>query len=352
MTVFTHPAFDQHEQVVFCTDARVGLHAIIAVHSTALGPACGGCRMWSYATSEEALSDVLRLSQAMSYKNALAGLPLGGGKAVILGDAHRDKTPELLRAFGRQVQRLGGRYYTAEDVGIGLADVQQMAASCDFVFGFTADPALYTAQGVFEGMRAALHFRLGHTTFAGVKVAVQGVGNVGRHLCELLYAAGADLYVADIQPEAVAFAVEHFDAIPVAPEAIHTLEVDIFAPCALGGMINDQTLRDLKAYIVAGAANNQLGSARHGQALHDLGILYAPDYVINAGGMLSAARDILPAYEEPQVLARIAGIYDTALAIFTRAQTERRPTHLVADELARERIAGAERVEPAAALFA
>ena len=236
MTVFTHPAFDQHEQVVFCTDARVGLHAIIAVHSTALGPACGGCRMWSYATSEEALSDVLRLSQAMSYKNALAGLPLGGGKAVILGDAHRDKTPELLRAFGRQVHRLGGRYYTAEDVGIGLADVQQMAESCDFVFGFTADPASYTALGVIEGMRGWRCTAAWDTPgSAGVKVLSQTWVTWGATCGSLLHAAGNDLDVADIQPEAVTFAVEHFDAIPVAPDSNpHTLEVDIFAPLYVG----------------------------------------------------------------------------------------------------------------------
>lgn len=341
MTVFDHREFDNHEQVVFCRDAGAGLSAVIAVHSTALGPACGGCRMYPYRTTDDALNDALRLSRAMSYKNAMAGLPLGGGKAVVIGDPKVDKRPELLRAFARHVQMLGGRYRTAEDVGISLADVRIMGEVCTYTFGFSADPGPYTARGVYEGMRAAVHFKLGRGSMAGLKVAVQGIGSVGRHLCELLFAAGADLYVADVRPEAVAYAVEHFDATPVEPALIHTLEVDVFAPCAMGGVINDETLRDLKALVVAGAANNQLAEPRHGKMLRDLGILYAPDYVVNAGGMLSASRDILHEFTEEQLLARIGEIYFTTQEIFDLARAEKLPTHEVADHIARQRIAAA-----------
>ncbi len=340
MTVFDHIEFDNHEQVVFCRNAQAGLSAIVAIHSTALGPAAGGCRMWPYASADDALTDVLRLSKAMSYKSALAGLPLGGGKAVILGDPAADKNEHLLHAFGRCVQHLGGRYWTAEDVGTGLSDVHIIGEQCDFVFGTSVSPAPYTAMGVFEGMRAAIAYQLERGNFRGLRVAVQGLGNVGRHLCHLLHDAGAELVVTDINPEAIAYAVEFFDAEVVAPAAIYAQPADVFAPCALGGILNDVTIPQLQATIVAGAANNQLGARRHAQMLVDRGILYAPDYLINAGGMLSASRDILHDEGEAELLHRIRRIYTTALHVFATADEIGRTTADVADSLAQAHLAG------------
>jgi leucine dehydrogenase len=338
MSVFDNPAFDNHEQTLFCRDEDAGLFAIIAVHDTTLGPAAGGCRMWPYPSVDDAVTDVLRLSQAMSYKNALAGLPLGGGKSVVICDPERDKNEKLLTSFAQFVQNLGGQYYTAEDIGIGLDDVRILAKASDYVFGYTTDPSPFTARGCFEGMRAAVRHHLGRNDVKGLKVAVQGVGNVGRMLCKNLYEAGAKLVVSDIDPEAAAHAVGNFGAEAVAPEEIYSQDVDIFSPCAMGGILNDDTIPQLRAPIVAGVANNQLAKPRHGRLLHEKDVLYAPDYVVNAGGMLQASSDIFGAFDPDLVMERITGLYDTSLRIFEMSKRENRATHEVADDLARQRI--------------
>jgi len=341
MSVFDNSEYDNHEQVLFCRDVASGLFAIIAIHDTTLGPAAGGCRMWPYATVGDAAFDVLRLSRAMSYKNALAGLPLGGGKAVIIGDPFKDKSEKLLTSFARFIQRLGGQYYTAEDIGIGVKDVEIFARVCDYVFGLTktGDPSPFTALGCLHGMRAAVKHKFGRDTLKGFTVAVQGVGKVGQFVCKYLYEAGARCIVADVNSEAVAHVVENYGAKAVASGEIYSQEADIFSPCAMGGVLNDNTIPQLKAGIVAGAANNQLAEARHGKMLHDRGILYAPDYVINAGGMLNASGDIFGHYDVNEVKKRISGLYDAALRIFETAQQEGRLTSEVADDLARQKIA-------------
>jgi leucine dehydrogenase len=341
MSVFDNSQYDNHEQVLFCRDREAGLFAMIAIHDTTLGPAAGDCRMWPYASVSDAVTDVLRLSQAMSCKNALAGLPLGGGKSVIMGDPNKDKNEKLLTSFARFVQRLDGQYYTAEDIGIGISDVEVLAKESDYVFGLstTGDPSPFTARGCFEGMRAAVKHKLNRDSLDGLKVAVQGVGNVGRFLCKNLYEAGAELIIADVNPEALAYGVESFGAKVVAPEDIYSQDVDIFSPCAIGGVLNEDTIPQLQTSIVAGVANNQLAEARHDQLLHDRGILYAPDYVINAGGMLNASGDIFGKYDVNRVMERVTGLYDATLRIFQLAQQEGRLASEVADDLAREKIA-------------
>ena len=341
MSVFDNSEYDNHEQVLFCRDREAGLFVIIAIHDTTLGPAAGGCRMWPYASVNDAVTDALRLSKAMSYKNALAGLPLGGGKSVIIGDPNKDKNEKLLTSFARFVQRLGGQYYTAEDIGIGINDVEVLARESDYVFGLTTtgDPSPFTARGCFEGIRAAVKHKLNRDSLDGLKVAVQGVGNVGRFVCKILHEAGAELIIADMNPEAVAYAVENFGAKVVAPDEIYSQDADIFSPCAMGGVLNDDTIPQLKASLVAGVANNQLAEARHAQLLHDRGILYAPDYVINAGGMLNASGDIFGQYDVNQVMERVTDLYDATLRVFEMAQQEGRLTSEVADDLARQKIA-------------
>ena len=341
MSVFDNSEYDNHEQVLFCRDREAGLFAIIAIHDTTLGPAAGGCRMWPYASVNDAVTDVLRLSQAMSYKNALAGLPLGGGKAVIIGDPNKEKNEKLLTSFARFVQRLGGQYYTAEDIGIGINDVEVLARESDYVFGLatTGDPSPFTARGCFEGIRAAVKHKLNRSSLDGLKVAVQGVGNVGRFVCKILNEAGAELIIADVNPEAVAYAVDNFGAKVVAPDEIYSQDVDIFSPCAIGGVLNEDTIPQLKTSIVAGVANNQLAEGRHDQLLHDRGILYAPDYVINAGGMLNASGDIFGKYNVNQVMERVTSLYDATLRIFEMAQQEGRLASEVADDLACQKIA-------------
>jgi leucine dehydrogenase len=349
MSPFDNREFNGHELVVFSNDEETGLRAIIAVHSTALGPAAGGCRMWSYATTTEAVTDALRLSRGMSYKNAMAGLPFGGGKAVIIGDARR-KTPALFEAFGRFVNSLGGRYITAEDVGTTTADMESVAKHTRFVAGlnrgggeFGGDPSPKTALGVFLGIRAAVRFRLNRASLEGVRVAVQGVGGVGYHLCALLAREGAKLYVSDVRDSAVERVRDELDAHVVRPEALLSQDVDVVAPCALGAVLNEHTIPSLRAPIVAGAANNQLARDSDGAALQARGILYAPDYVINAGGIISVAREYLGGSTEAQVVSEIEGIPERLTEIFERARRESRPTNVVADQLARERIAHAHR---------
>jgi leucine dehydrogenase len=345
MEVFDRPEFDGHELVSFGYDHASGLKAIIAVHSTALGPAAGGCRLWAYANTAEAVADVLRLSRCMSYKNAMAGLPFGGGKAVIIADTGRPRTPELFESFGRFVDSLGGRYITAEDVGTTTADMAQVARVTRYVSGLGrapgeagGDPGPKTALGVFLGIKAAVKFRLGRADLAGVRVAVQGVGGVGYHLCRLLAAEGARLMVADVRAAARQRVVAEFPATPVSVEEVLFEDVEVLAPCALGAVLDAYSIPRLRARIVAGAANNQLAHGQDGQALAAAGILYAPDYVINAGGIISVAREYYGGATEAQVDADIHGIPVRLTEIFERARREGRTTNAVADEMARERL--------------
>jgi leucine dehydrogenase len=313
MEIFETREFDGHELVVFGHDAATGLKAIIAVHSTALGPAAGGCRMWPYASTAAAVSDVLRLSRGMSYKNAMAGLKFGGGKAVIMGDARRDKSPELLQAFGRLVDSLGGRYITAEDVGTTIADMAHVARATRHVSGLGrapgeagGDPGPKTALGVYLGIRAAVKFKLGRADLNGVSLAIQGLGGVGYHLSRLLAADGARLLVADVHKVAVQRVCEEFKAQAVPVEEILTQDVDVLAPCALGAILDGRSIPRLRARIVAGAANNQLAQDQDGAALQAAGILYAPDYVINAGGIISVAHRGDPGAAHRDLRARAA----------------------------------------------
>ena len=340
MEIFAHPEFDGHERVVFGHDAASGLRAIIAIHNTHRGPALGGCRMWPYASEAEALTDVLRLSRGMTYKSALADLPFGGGKAVILGDARKDKSEALFLAMGRFVDSLGGRYVTAEDVGVSVDDVEVMARATKHVAGTRAagagDPSPSTAYGVLVGIRAAVAHKLGRNSLDDVRVAVQGVGHVGYHLCQFLHEAGARLTVTDIDGAAVARVADEFGAEPVAPEAIVGVSSEVFAPCALGAVIDDQALDRLQAPIVAGSANNQLAAPRHGVELLRRGVLYAPDYVINAGGVINISHEG-PQYDKQAAVDHVARIHDTLREIFGRAEAAAIPTSEAADRLAEER---------------
>ena len=350
MAVFSHREFVGHEQVVFARDEDSGLRAIIAIHNTALGPALGGCRMWDYATEAEALTDVLRLSVGMSYKNALAGLPFGGGKAVILGDARHDKSNVLLTAFARQVQYLGGRYYTAEDVGIGPADVDWMACNCDYVVGRSGaggsgDPSGWTARGVFVALREAVRARLGREDLHGVSVMVQGVGNVGGKLCEYLYEAGAELLISDVNQVALRAIQDRTGATIVPLAGVAAAEADVYAPCALGGVLNDESIPQLRATVVCGSANNQLAEPRHGRALHARGILYAPDYLVNAGGVINVSAEVGGEYDAERVRQGVEGIADTARELFALSVRRGKPTAEVVDELVHARL---ETVQPLA----
>jgi len=342
MTVFNLDAFDQHEQVVFCNDKDSGLKAIISIHSTALGPAVGGCRMWEYASDESALVDALRLSRGMTYKNAMAGLPFGGGKAVILGNSKTMKSEALFKAYGRFLNNLNGRYVTAEDVGITTADMAIVNTETDFVAGLegkSGDPSPMTAYGVFKGMKAAAQHKFGYENLKGAKVSVQGVGHVGYYLCKHLHEEGAEMFVTDINQDSVDRVVKEFAATAVDLDAIYDQDVDIYAPCALGATINDDTINRLKCKIIAGAANNQLAEDRHGTELMQKGILYAPDYVINAGGIINISFEAN--YDKDAALEKVDEIYDTLMEVFETSAREGKTTNEVADQLARERIARA-----------
>jgi len=350
MEIFDLPEFDGHELIVFGHDAATSLRAIIAIHSTALGPAAGGCRMWPYATTADAVCDALRLSRGMSYKNALAGVPFGGGKAVIIGESRQAKTPQLFEAFGRLVDSLGGRYLTAGDLGTTSADMASVARATRHVAGLGrapgeagGDPGPKTALGVYLGIKAAVRFRLGRQDLHGLTVAVQGVGGVGYHLCGLLAGAGAQLRVADVRAAAVQRVCEEFGARAVPVEEVLAEEVDVLAPCALGAVLSAQSIPRLRARIIAGAANNQLAQGQDGQALQAAGILYAPDYVINAGGIISVSRELHGGATEEQVIADIQGIPARLTEVFERARRENRPTNAVADQMARELLTGRRR---------
>lgn len=347
MSVFSQAEFDNHEEVVFCHDEASGLKAIIAVHDTSLGPACGGCRMWNYSNDEEALVDVLRLSKGMTYKNALAGLPLGGGKSVIIGDAKRIKSEELFRAFGRFLNSLGGKYYSAEDVNITTADIMIAHEETPYVSGLegkSGNPGPFTAYGTYLGVKAAVKHKLGKDSLDGIKVAVQGLGSVGYGLCEYLHKEGAELIVTDINQESMDRAATELGATLVGLDDIYHQDVDVYSPCALGATINDKTLEIIKATVIAGCANNQLAEPRHGDLLKDKGILYAPDYVINAGGIINVAMEHYPEeYSADRSMAQVAKIYNTLLDIFQRADETDVPTHVVADQMAQEIIANAKK---------
>lgn len=343
MNVFDHPEFDNHEQIVFCNDKESGLKAIIAIHNTNLGPGAGGIRMWPYETFDDALYDVLRLSKGMSYKSAMAGLDCGGGKSVIIGDPHmpfEEKEP-MFRAFAHFLQNLNGRYWAAEDVGTSVEVVRVMMEETDYVFGLpdgSGDPSPFTALGIFEGIKASVKHKLGRDNLKGIKVAVQGAGHVGCYLCEHLKEAGAELFVTDIDEDALKKAAE-FGATIVKPDEIYGLDVDIYSPNALGATINDETIPQLKASIVAGGANNQLKEPRHGDILHEKGILYAPDYVINAGGMINASGDIAENYSREWATKKTMAIYDTLTDIFDHSNRTDTPTYIIADKLAEAKLA-------------
>ena len=346
MAVFSLSDFADHEQVVFVSDDKSGLKAIIAVHNSNLGPALGGCRMWPYASEEEAVRDVLRLSRGMTYKSAMARLKLGGGKSVIIGNPRTDKTPALLAAFARALEQLNGRYIAAEDSDTSVADMKYMTQFTQHVAGIhdkpsdagtrSGDPSPATAYGTFIGIQAAVKERLGRDSLDGLRVAVQGVGNVGYDLARQLKEAGAQLWVTDIHREPLVQAGRELGATVVAPDEIFGLDVDVFAPCALGAILNDSTIPQLKASIVAGAANNQLAEARHGVELMKRGILYAPDYVINAGGIIDVYHERI-GFDRAVLLKHIEGIHDNLMEVFERARKEERPTGEVADAIAEER---------------
>lgn len=346
--MFDHPDFDGHEKVMMVEDEASGLRAIIAVHSTALGAAAGGCRLWSYDNSAAALSDALRLSRGMSFKNAMANLPMGGGKAVILGPVAADRRVAVMQAFGRAVNSLNGQYITAEDVGVGVADMEIVATQTKFVSGLSAaagksggDPSPYTARGVRVGIEAAVRAKLNRPEVAGLKVAVQGLGHVGMYLCEELYNLGANLVVADINPARVAEAQSRFGALGVSVDDILTQDVDVVAPCALGGTISEYAARYIRAAIVAGAANNQLATPEAGRLLAERGILYAPDYVINAGGIIMVNGEISGNNDKAVVTAAVDAIGPRLDEIFARSKSENVITNEVADAMAKAKLRAA-----------
>jgi leucine dehydrogenase len=333
----------QYEQVVFFHDPPTGLRAIVAIHSTSLGPALGGTRFYPFGSEDEALRDVLRLARGMTYKAAAAGLDLGGGKAVIIGDPKRIKNEELLRAYGRFIDTLGGRYITAEDIGTDRDDMDILRRETRYVtgvapeFGGSGDPSPVTAYGVFLGLKACVEEAWQQHTLQGRRVAVQGVGKVGYHLVKHLVETGASVVVSDVDVDAVGRAVRDFGVDTAEPEKIHAEECDIFAPCAMGGIIRDDTIPNLRCRVVAGAANNQLERPEHGEALASAGILYAPDYVINAGGLINVA-DELQGYNETRAKARVQTIYRTLREIFRMARDRGITTAAAADRFAEERI--------------
>jgi leucine dehydrogenase len=329
-----------HEQVLIGRDDAIGYHGIIAIHSTTLGPAVGGTRFWNYENEDVALTDALRLSQGMTYKNALAGLPLGGGKSIIVGNnATRDREA-LLRAHGRFVESLKGRYVTAEDVGTSPADMEIVRLETQHVAGLierSGDPSPFTAVGVYRAIQASNNFLWKTNELSGLTVAIQGCGNVGYHLAKMLYEAGVKLIVSDVNGENLSRVVDEFAAEAVQPGEIYSVPADVFAPCALGGIINDETIPQLKVKIVAGSANNQLLEERHGAMLRERSILYAPDYVANVGGVLNGCTELL-GWNSDQALKKIDEIYDTVLRIFESAEAQNIPTNKAANQLAEERL--------------
>jgi leucine dehydrogenase len=348
MTVFTNPAFDNHERVLFCHDEACGLCAIIAIHSTALGPAAGGTRLWTYASDDDALYDVLRLSQGMSYKNAMAGLKFGGGKAVIMKTPGFSGSDALFERFGEFVDTLGGDYITAEDVGMSVQIMDTVARRTRYVSGLTlqsgragGDPSPKTAYGIYCGIEAAAKAGLQRDDLDGIRIAVQGVGNVGYNLCKLLHAAGATLLVADLDEARVDRACGEFGASRVSSAEILHADVDVLAPCAMGAILHEESIPGIEARIIAGGANNQLRGPEDGQRLADAGILYAPDYVINAGGVISITCEYLGDMDDEGVTDLVAQIGPRLARIFEEAARTGEPTNVIADRQARKIIANA-----------
>lgn len=335
-----------HEQVVFCYDEPTGLKAIIAIHNTVLGPALGGTRMWNYATEQEALTDVLRLSRGMTFKAAISGLNLGGGKAVIIGDVRKGKSEAFLRRFGKFIQSLNGKYYTAEDVNMKTADMEYIAMETKFVTGLPesmgggGDPSPVTAYGVYLGMKATAKKTFGSDSLAGKRVGVQGVGQVGTHLVEHLVKEKAKVFITDISDEKVAHLAKELGVIPVPQDDIYDLDMDIYAPCALGATLNDNTIPRLKCAMVAGAANNQLKEEmKHGYMLKDRSIAYAPDFLINAGGLINVYNEYLGNYNRERAYRQAEKIYDTCLSILALADADKITSQEAAIALAEKRIA-------------
>ncbi len=344
-TLWGLPDFDAHEEVHFVTDEKCGLKAIIALHSTHLGPAAGGCRFWHYANGEEALTDALRLSRGMSYKNAMAGLPLGGGKSVVLADEARTKTPDLLHAFGKAVDQVGGRYVTAEDVGMSVADMIEVARSTKYVAGLPAagkdvggDPGPHTSLGVFLGIKAAVKHKLGKDSVAGLHIALQGAGSVASGVALHACAEGAKLSIADVDPAKAQKLAAATGGKVVSTDEILTLEADVLSPCALGAILDEQTIPALKVPVVAGGANNQLAKPGDGPRLHDRGILYAPDYVINAGGIINVCTEYLGDGDASLVRQRIEGIPVRLEQIWAESAASGRDPGSVADAMAQKLI--------------
>ncbi|MDH5834221.1 Glu/Leu/Phe/Val dehydrogenase dimerization domain-containing protein [Luteimonas kalidii] len=332
-----------HEQVVFCHNPDVGLKAIIAIHNTVLGPALGGTRMWPYKTEQDALDDVLRLSRGMTYKNAVAGLNLGGGKAVIIGDPAKDKSEALFRAFGQFVDSQGGRYITAEDVGIDVNDMEYVYRETQFVTGVhqvhggSGDPSPFTAYGTLQGLMAALNRKFGDEEIGKYTYAVQGLGHVGMEFAKLLKERGAKIFVTDINKELVDRAVSELGAEAVGLDEIYDVDADVYSPCALGGTVNDKTLPRLKAKVICGAANNQLANNAIGDEVAKRGILYAPDYAVNAGGVMNISLEI-DGYNRERAMRMMRTIYHNLTRIFEIAERDAIPTYVAADRLAEERI--------------
>ncbi len=347
MKIFEYMEKYDFEQLVFNYDETSGLKALICIHDTTLGPALGGTRMWVYEKEEEAIEDALRLARGMTYKAAVAGLNLGGGKGVVIGDPKKEKSEELWRAFGRFVQSLNGRYITAEDVGTSPQDMNFVSMETSSVVGLmgtSGDPSPFTANGVWHGMQACAEKVYGSRSLKGKKISVQGVGSVGYYLIKhLVEDEGAEVIVADIDQDRIKLVKEEFGVKAVDPEDIYSADVDIFAPCALGAVINDETLPQLKCKIVAGGANNILAEERHGVEIEKKGILYAPDYVINAGGLINVA-DELKGYNKERALQSVAGIYESVKMVLDIADRDNIPTYRAADRLAEERIEKMSRV--------
>lgn len=341
LTVQSLPDFDGHEEIVLATDERSGLTALIAVHNTHRGPGVGGTRLWRYQDESAAITDVLRLSRGMTYKNAISELPFGGGKAVILApDFSQVDRRQMMQAFGRAVSDLQGRYYTAEDVGTSCQDMAEVNRETKYIFGLedtSGDPSPHTARGVLFGIEASARKRLGADSLQGVRVIVQGVGNVGYHLCRMLHDRGARLIVSDLNESALERCHQEFGAEIVSPEAVYDVAAEVYAPCALGATVNPETLDRLQVSIIAGAANNQLKDATTAESLRQLGILYAPDYVINAGGIINISVEMTGQYCPDLAREKVAQITPRIEELFARADAEGKTTVAVADEMARER---------------
>lgn len=346
--VFEQIKNESFEQIVYCSDPEVGLKAIISMHSTVLGPAVGGCRMWAYGSEAEALTDVLRLSKGMTYKAAISNLKWGGGKAVLIGDPKVVKTPALLNRFGEYVERLGGHYVTAKDVGIGADDLRQVKKKTKHVLGIegdpgsSGDPSPATAYGVYHGMRSSVKHALGTDSLKGLRISLQGLGSVSYYLMQYLHQEGAKLVGCDVDQAAIDRAVKKYGVEIVQPDAIYDVACDVFAPCALGASINENTLPRIKAKVIAGAANNQLATPEIGEALLARGIVYAPDYAINAGGLINIYYEGGAAgvggYSRERAYAHVETIGKTITEILNRSKAESKPSYWIADRIAEERV--------------